>query len=89
MPNKEIKKNDVVGFFRLPAVLNIVPVSKSNWWNGCKNHIYPTPVRFGRITCWKKIDIYNLVEKLSADKDTKSIPALIHGPAAAQSELRS
>lgn len=30
---------------RLPEVLKIIPVSKSNWWAGVKTGRYPKPVR--------------------------------------------
>jgi predicted DNA-binding transcriptional regulator AlpA len=53
------------GFLRLPQVLEIVPVSRSSWWAGCKTGRYPKPVKIGpRTTAWKAADIAALVERL-------------------------
>jgi predicted DNA-binding transcriptional regulator AlpA len=53
------------GFLRLPQVLEIVPVSKSSWWAGCKTGRYPAPVKLGpRTTAWRAEDIAALVERL-------------------------
>lgn len=46
------------GFVRLPAILRIFPVSRSNWWEGVRQKRYPQPVKLGpRITAWKVEDI--------------------------------
>jgi predicted DNA-binding transcriptional regulator AlpA len=60
------------GFLRLPQVLEIVPVSRTSWWRGCKNGIYPAPVKLApRTTAWRAEDIAALVERLAAtDKAT-------------------
>ena len=53
------------GFLRLPQVLNIVPISKSAWWEGCKTGRFPKPVKLGpRTTAWKAEDIASLVKQL-------------------------
>lgn len=53
------------GFLRLPQVLAIVPVSKSTWWEGCKNGRFPKPVKLTpRTTAWRAEDIAALVETL-------------------------
>ena len=50
------------GFMRLPAVLAIIPVSKSTWWSGIKSGRYPKPVKLGeRITAWRVEDIRGLI----------------------------
>ena len=52
---------------RLPQVLNLIPVSRSAWWAGCKNGRYPKPVKIGpRTTAWRAEDIKALLRKLSA-----------------------
>jgi predicted DNA-binding transcriptional regulator AlpA len=52
------------GFIRLPAVLSVIPVSKSTWWAGVKTGRYPKPVKLGeRITAWRVEDIRALIEK--------------------------
>jgi predicted DNA-binding transcriptional regulator AlpA len=53
------------GFLRLPQVLELVPVSKSTWWAGCKTGRFPKPVKLGpRTSAWRTEDIAALLEKL-------------------------
>lgn len=52
------------GFLRLGQVLNLIPVSKATWWNGCKSGCFPKPYKLApRITAWKASDIYDCMEK--------------------------
>lgn len=52
------------GFMRLPAVLKVIPVSKSTWWEKVRQGVYPQPVKLApRITAWRVADIYSLVER--------------------------
>lgn len=55
------------GFVRLRTVLQIIPVSKSTWWQGVKDRRYPQPTRAlgTRITAWKVEDIRDLIERMS------------------------
>ena len=54
-----------VGFLRLPQILQLVPISKSAWWEGCKTGRFPNPVKLGpRTTAWKAEDIAELVARL-------------------------
>ena len=56
------------GFLRLPQVLNIVPISKSAWWDGCKTGRFPKPVKLGpRTTAWRAEDIAALVKQLGGE----------------------
>ena len=58
---------DNAAMLRLPQVLNLIPVSRSAWWAGCKNGRYPKPVKIGpRTTAWRAEDIKALLRKLSA-----------------------
>lgn len=58
---------DNAALLRLPQVLNLIPVSRSAWWAGCKNGRYPKPVKIGpRTTAWRAEDIKALLRKLSA-----------------------
>ena len=53
-------------FLRLPQVLTIIPISKSAWWQGCKDGRYPKPIKLGpRPTVWRSADIFALVRRLS------------------------
>lgn len=51
------------GFLRLDQVLQLIPVSKATWWNGCRSGQFPKPYKLGpRITAWKTTDIQSLIE---------------------------
>ena len=55
------------GFLRLPQILEIFPVGKSSWWEGCRTGRYPKPVKLGpRTTVWRAEDIAALVERFGA-----------------------
>ena len=52
--------------WRLPTVLNHVPVSRSSWFAGVKNGRYPKPVQLGaRAVAWRAEDIRTLVASFS------------------------
>ena len=56
------------GLLRLPKVLDLVPVSRSTWWAGCKTGRFPKPVKLGpRTTAWRAEDIAALLEKLGKE----------------------
>lgn len=57
------------GFVRLPAVLNVFPVSKSTWWAGIKTGRFPKPIKLGpRTTAWRVEDIRALIDGSAAAK---------------------
>lgn len=46
------------GFLRLAQVLELIPVSKTTWWDGVKEKRFPQPVKIGpRTTVWRVEDI--------------------------------
>jgi len=50
----------IVGGKGCPAVL---PISKSSFWAGIRQGIYPAPIRFGkRISLWRVQEIRKLLE---------------------------
>jgi prophage regulatory protein len=52
------------GFLRLEQVLQLFPVSKSQWWHGVKTGLYPASVKLSpRITVWRASDIRKLIEE--------------------------
>lgn len=54
--------NQDFALLRLPAVLNLIPVSRSHWWAGVASGIYPSPVRLStRCVAWKSQDIRALI----------------------------
>ena len=55
-----------VGYVRLPQILEIFPVSKSSWWEGCRSGIFPKPVKLGpRTSAWRVEDIRALMERIN------------------------
>ena len=55
-----------VGYVRLPQILEIFPVSKSAWWEGCRNGVFPKPVKLGpRTSAWRVEDIRALMERIN------------------------
>lgn len=54
------------GYLRLPQVLEIIPVSKSTWWAGCRSGRFPRPVKLGpRITIWQAAVIGRYTEAIA------------------------
>jgi len=52
-------------FLRLPKVLEVLPMSKSTWWKGVKEGLYPKPVKLSkRTSAWLQADIDALCDKL-------------------------
>ena len=70
---KSMKKElPVIGFLRLPQVLEIIPVSKSTWWQGCKDGRFPKPVKLGpKTTAWRVEDIAILIERIGSSNRTR------------------
>ena len=55
-------------FLRLQQVLDIIPISRSAWWQGCKDGRYPKPIKLApRTSVWKASEIYELVDKLAGN----------------------
>jgi predicted DNA-binding transcriptional regulator AlpA len=53
---------------RLPAVLAVIPISKSVWWDGVRTGRYPAPVKLSpRTSAWRAEDIRALVERLGRE----------------------
>ena len=67
------KELPVIGFLRLPQILEIIPVSKSAWWQGCKDGRFPKPVKLGpKTTAWRAEDIAALIERIGSSKFSQS-----------------
>ena len=61
------KELPIIGFLRLPQILEIIPVSKSTWWQGCKDGRFPKPVKLGpKTTAWRAEDIAALIERIGS-----------------------
>ena len=51
---------------RLPQVLELIPISRSAWFAGCKSGRYPKPIKLGsRTSVWKTRDIQDLLSRIS------------------------
>ena len=62
-----------IGFLRLPQILEIIPVSKSTWWQGCKDGRFPKPVKLGpKTTAWRAEDIAALIERIGSPSLSQS-----------------
>jgi predicted DNA-binding transcriptional regulator AlpA len=56
-------------FLRLPAILEIFPVSKSTWWKGVSEGRYPKPCKLSeRTSAWKKADIEALIARVTSEE---------------------
>lgn len=51
-----------VRLIRLQHVLQIVPVSKSTWWDWVSKGKAPKPLKFGRCTCWNYAEIVDFTK---------------------------
>jgi predicted DNA-binding transcriptional regulator AlpA len=50
---------------RLKQVLEIIPLSKSTWWEGCKSGRFPAPIKLTeRTTVWRLSDINALLASI-------------------------
>jgi hypothetical protein len=53
-------------FIRLPQILQLIPVKKSTWWQGCKSGRFPAGTKLGHnTTVWKVGEIRELLNQLS------------------------
>ena len=68
------------GFMRLWQVLEVVPISKSAWWEGCRTGRYPKPIKLSpRTTVWRAEDIAAFIESLGKRAgEAKSRPGAQH-----------
>jgi predicted DNA-binding transcriptional regulator AlpA len=66
MQNENVSIQHVPGFYRLPKVLQIIPVSRSSWWAGVKAGKYPAGIKISpNTTVWRQSDIHELCEHLA------------------------
>jgi predicted DNA-binding transcriptional regulator AlpA len=60
--HKDEALEQIIGFYRLPQILNLIPMSKSSWWNGINSGDFPEGFNIGsNITVWQKSDIHKLL----------------------------
>lgn len=69
--NLELPKE---GFVRLPQILAVIPISKSQFWLGVKNGRFPRPIKLGaKTTAWRVEDIRALILRLSQEAELHEI----------------
>lgn len=57
-----------MGFLRLRQVLQLYPVSRSSWYAGIKEGIYPAPIKINsRTSVWRVTDIKALLRRTEAE----------------------
>lgn len=62
MDDAQQNTSSLSGFLRLDQVLQLIPVSKATWWNGCRSGLFPKPYKLApRITAWKTSDIQRCI----------------------------
>lgn len=56
------------GFVRQPAVLAVIPISKSTLWRRVKHQTFPRPVKLSeRVTAWRAEDLHSWIEHHARD----------------------
>lgn len=69
--NLELPKE---GFVRLPQILAVIPISKSQFWLGVKNGRFPRPIKLGvKTTVWRVEDIRALIVRLSQEAELNEV----------------
>ena len=65
MSEKTITKS----LLRIHQVLDRIPIGESSWWKGCKEGIYPKPIKLGpRTTVWRAEEIKEFIERVSGQQ---------------------
>ncbi len=49
-----------------PGITPVIPISKTQWYDGIKKGIYPAPVHLGRTAVWRVSDIRALLDRIAA-----------------------
>lgn len=68
MQFKSLNTQKNFGFYRLPTVLQKIPVSRSSWYAGMKAGRYPEGIKIAaRTTAWRQLDIEDLCQRLEME----------------------
>lgn len=66
---QQVQPHKEQGFYRLPEVLQMIPVSKSSWWAGIASGKYPKGCKISeRTTAWRVEHIHALIDELTAQE---------------------
>ncbi len=65
-----VRLNQIIGNKKsTPPIPALIPIGKSQWWEGVKSGRYPKSVKLGpRTTAWRVEDIRALIESLSGQE---------------------
>lgn len=56
------------GFVRLPQILHVLGIGKTNFRDGVKSGRYPAPIKLGsKISVWRVEDIRALITRISQE----------------------
>jgi prophage regulatory protein len=55
-----------------PSIAPIIPISKSAWWKGVKDGLYPSPIKLSsNVTAWRFDEIPALIDDLCTKGGTQ------------------
>ena len=60
------KQLETQGFLRIEQVLSLLPIKKSCWFAGIKAGRFPKPVKFGKLSFYRRRDIEELLARIAA-----------------------
>lgn len=60
--------------------LEMVPVSKTTWWKGAKEGVYPSPVKVGGRTFWRYSEVLAFVREEWEPSSHYVIPVIDFDP---------
>ena len=63
-----------VTLLRLPQVLHRMQVSRSAWYKGIANGIYPRPIKWGGSSRWFEAEIDKLIQDAADARKKRSDP---------------
>jgi len=56
------------GFYRLPQILELIPIGRSTWWKWCAEGKAPKGTKLGaKTTVWKASAIHQLINELEGE----------------------
>lgn len=68
MEDEFIEITDIIGS-KKKGIKPLIPVSRSTWFAGVKDGVFPKPIRLGeRRTVWLKSELLAFIEKLKAER---------------------
>ena len=74
MDHQESMMSTSKRLYRIKQVLEVIPVSKTTWWNGVRDGRFPKPIKNGRMTFWKSEDLESFMDKLQSAHPTEHEP---------------